>query len=244
MYLIVGRRGSGKTLLATEMAIGRMRKGERVYANYAIEDVERGLRSGVIYSLLDCLTLNSCTVVVDEANLWTSSRQWSKIPAEVLSSWAQSRKRGLSFIFTAQHEERVDKIIRELSDWVLLCERPGVVPRWVPLFRVQWTYLEEIGQVRRGALGRAEYRWVPHRVFAGYGTHDLVNAEMLADLERYQAAIKAGDDPDELGLALPSRIEPSRFVDGEWRTWDYTASGDYDIQESPRERSSPLVTPE
>lgn len=228
MYLLVGRRGSGKTLLAAEIGLARMRRGERVYANFTLVDWERGLRAGRIHSLMDCLDLQDCTVIIDEANLWTSSRQWAKIPPAVLSSWQQSRKRGLSFVFTSQHEERVDRVIRELCDWVLVCERVGLLPKWLPLFRVQWTYLEEVGEVRRGKVSRPEYRWVSQRVFAGYDTREDVDAEMLDSLHEYQKAITAGKDPDELGLTLPPRSEPAKWSSGQWVAIDGGTRADPD----------------
>lgn len=231
MYLIVGRRGSGKTLLAAEIAQARMKRGERVYANFDVELVKRVrggfvpvARAGRIYSLLDALDLGDCSVVIDEANLWVSARQWSKIPASVLSTWQQSRKRGLSFVFTSQHEERVDKIVRELTDWILVCERPGILPKWLPFFRVKWTYLEEIGAVRRGADCGVEYRWVPDRVFAGYDTCEELDPEQLESIHAYLEAVKRGEDPDELGIALPARREPV-WIDaatGETTPWDST----------------------
>lgn len=217
MYLIVGRRGSGKTLFATEVAVRRMRRGEKVYANYPILDRYSGMRAGQIHSLMDCLELRDCTVVIDEANLWTSSREWSKIPPSVLSAWQQSRKNGVCFIFTAQHEERVDKVIRELCDWILLCERVPLVPKWVPLFRVQWTFLESISEVRRGVVSTADYRWVKQWVFEAYDTTAKVDAEMLDKLAKYRDAIQKGKDPDELGIELPPRIEPARWDDASFR---------------------------
>lgn len=219
MYLIVGRRGSGKTLQATEYGLSRMRRGERVYANYGIVDRERGLRAGRIHTLLDVMDLRDATVIIDEANLWASAREWSKIPPQVIAAWAESRKRGLSFIFTAQHEERVDKIIRELADWILVCERVPLLPRWVPVFRTHWTFLEEVSQVRRGQVSRAEIVWVPHRAFAAYDTREDIDGAMLSNISAYRAAIDAGKDPDKLGLVLPDRVEPSRFVGGEWVEW-------------------------
>jgi ATP-dependent protease Clp ATPase subunit len=59
MLLLVGRRGAGKTLLASKIAYGRMRDGEPVYANYPVSwgDADAGGSAGRIFSLLDCLDL-------------------------------------------------------------------------------------------------------------------------------------------------------------------------------------------
>lgn len=247
LLMIVGRRGSGKTLLATDILQRRMRRGENVYANYPVTlyEVERygflGLRkrfipvarAGVIASLIQTLDLRNCTVCIDEANLWASTREWQKIPSSVLSSWQQSRKGGVSFIFTTQHESRVDKVIQQLADWVIICDRVPGIPKWVPLFRYQRTYLEEIGEVRRGTIYNGSAWWARDHVLAGYSTTERINAEMLDELRDYSRALKAGLDPDEIGVGIPPRVEPLWWDHerGEWveRGCNYDGFDDSDV---------------
>ena len=230
IYLLVGRRGHWKSSLAASMVINRMRRGERVYSTVPIIDWERGLRSGVIWSILDCLDLRECSILIDEAGAFISSRDWDMIPAQVLARWQESRKHGIGFIFTSTHEERVDKVIRELCDWILLCERVPLIPRWVPIARFRWTFLEAINEVRRGGQSKAEYWWVPSRVLAAYDTRNVVETEVLQQAKEYMRALKefergkSDEHPSDRGLTLPDRVEPARFVDGEWRPWDYTRS--------------------
>lgn len=213
MLLIVGRRGAGKTALATKIAVNRMRQGERVYANYAIHD--RGRHAGRVFSLLQCMDLGDCTIVIDEANMWCNSRSWAMIPDGVIAEWQESRKSGVSFIFTSQHESRVDVIIRELVDWVLCCERVPLVPKWVPFFRYHRTYLEEIEQVRAGTVGRAVSWWMGDDIMRAYATRERIGTFNAQVLREYAAALKAGDEGALARLAdsVP-RIEP----------WDDTPS--------------------
>lgn len=233
MLMIVGRRGSGKTLLATKVLQGRMRAGERCYANYPVtlyRKVRYGFlwtrtrylpvaRAGVIASLIQTLDLRNCTICIDEANLWASTREWQKIPSSVLGSWMQSRKGGASFIFTTQHETRVDKVIQQLTDWILVCDRVPFLPRWVPLFRYHRTYLEELNEVRRGTVYRGHTWWCRDSVMVGYATSERVNAEMLDELRAYSKALKAGLDPDEIGVGIPPRQEPQLWNGTEWVDW-------------------------
>lgn len=215
MLLIVGRRGKGKTLLATRIALDRMRAGEAVYANYPIVDEANGLRAGRVGSLLDCLALPRCTVVVDEAGAWANSRDWGAVPSEVLAGWQQSRKSGVNFIFTTTHEERVDKVIRELVDFILVCERPGIIPSWVPLFCYYTTYLEQVGEVRRGIISRSTYWWAATEVMAAYNTNERISTEQTQALREYTAAVKRGEKPDP--LAFSTGVEPPAYWDGaEW----------------------------
>jgi len=232
MLMIVGRRGSGKTLLATKILQGRMAQGERCYANYPVVLYRKEYhgflwlhvryvpicRAGIISSLIQTLDLRNCTICIDEANLWASTREWQKIPSSVLGSWMQSRKGGASFIFTTQHETRVDKVIQQLTDWILVCDRFPLLPKWMPVFRYHRTYLEELVEVRRGTVYRGHAWWCKDSVMMCYETHERVNAEMLDELRAYSKALKAGLDPDEIGVGIPPRIEPERY-DSKTQTW-------------------------
>lgn len=221
MLLIVGRRGSGKTLLAVDIAVKRMRSGEAVYANFGITDVVGGFSAGRLHTLMDVTDLTNCTVIIDEANLWCSSRDWQLIPADVRGSWAMSRKDGLSFIFTTQHESRVDLIIRELVDWVLVCERIPLIPKWLPFFRYHRTFLEEINEVRRGTMWKPNTWRARPEILGAYGTKEKIDATMLARLAEHKKAIaqaiKEGKDPQDIGSIGPPRIPPMyRDPDGNW----------------------------
>lgn len=214
MLLIVGRRGEGKTLVATDIALRRMRAGERVYANYEITDYQAGLRAGRVYSLADLCELSDCTVIVDEANLWCDSRSFAKIPLEVRSRWAQSRHFGLSLVFTAQHEDRVDKILRELVDWVVICQKPRWLPKRAPLVTLHYTWLEEVEQVRRGVLSKAEQHVISPAVYAAYDTHEIVDSQMLERLSEAVADMRAGKDSQE---RVGSIREPQVWREGRWQ---------------------------
>jgi len=234
MLLIVGRRGKGKTLLATKIARDRMLRGERVYANYGICDQVNGVRAGRIWSMLDTLDLHDCTVVIDEANQFANAREFQAIPAQVISEWQESRKSRVDFIFTAQHETRVDVIIRELVDHVLIMERIPLIPKWWPLFRVQQTYLEEITDVRSGKVSRASIEIMRHPVFAAYDTRERIanDPKIMKALREYKLAVKGGMDPFEArqALGLPDRVEPSRRLDsGDWVSWDWCESSGADV---------------
>jgi len=220
LLLIVGRRGSGKTALATKIAQTRMRQGEKVYANFHIKDPDSGRVAGFIHSLYDLIDLRDCTVVIDEANIWCNAREWSAIPSDVIARWQMSRKEGLNLIFTTQHESRVDVVIRQLADWILVCERTPLIPKWVPLFRYHMTYLEDINEVRRGEVSRPHYWFGKRKILGGYDTTQIVDPEMLKRLREYQKAIKKGINPADIGLELPDRIEPVRVsVSGEVLDW-------------------------
>jgi len=107
-----GLPGSGKTYWLTKIALDRLKKGQKVYANFHID--------GVVYyqNLTEVLNVRKGLILVDEINLVCPSRWWNKFPPELAYFWSQTRKFGLDIFWTAQHIDRVDKIIREISNYV------------------------------------------------------------------------------------------------------------------------------
>lgn len=65
------------------------------------------------------------TVVLDELNLWAPSRFWQAMGVGVLNRWAYVRKDGLRIVWTAQHEARIDKVAREVTDFIWSCRSAG-----------------------------------------------------------------------------------------------------------------------
>jgi hypothetical protein len=110
----IGLPGQGKTYSAVARLLKEAaRKGGscEVYSNIPLI----GIRYTYIESFEQLGGCVSGTVFLDELGLWMSSRDSMKLPASVRSMLAQHRKQGLDLYWTAQHENRVDAIIRELS---------------------------------------------------------------------------------------------------------------------------------
>lgn len=110
----VGRPGSGKTYTLTERALRERAKGRQVFANYAI----RGCFTFTPDQLLD---LPPGLVVIDEAHLWFPARGSLNLPPSWLAGMSQTRKNGWDLMWAAQHEGRVDRVVRDISSWMWLC---------------------------------------------------------------------------------------------------------------------------
>lgn len=107
-----GLPGSGKTYFLTKISLERLKKKQPVFANFHIP--------GVSYyqNLREIFTVRKGLILVDEINLVCPSRWWNKFPPELAYFWSQTRKFGLDIYWTSQHIDRVDKIIREISNYV------------------------------------------------------------------------------------------------------------------------------
>lgn len=112
--------------------IGVDSKGQPVY------DSVRACR---VYDCRGCS--KGITVLIDELNLWAPSRLWAELGLGVLQRWAYARKDGLDIVWSAQHEARVDKVAREVTDFVWSCSAfggswGGLRTRFQIFHRVRW----------------------------------------------------------------------------------------------------------
>lgn len=110
----IGRPGSGKTYTLTERAMRERAKGRDVFANYPI----KGCWTFTPDQLLD---LPPGVVVIDEAHLWFPARQALNLPPSWLAGMSQTRKAGWDLLWAAQHETRVDRVVRDVTSWMWLC---------------------------------------------------------------------------------------------------------------------------
>ena len=119
----VGGLGSGKSYSMCDDATQwmRTRRGQ-IYTNMA------GLRCPeAIYidSLKELLYVSSGLVLLDEASVALASRFWQEVPREMLTRFAQFRKHGLDLWYTTQHENRVDTVVREITNENVVCHKFG-----------------------------------------------------------------------------------------------------------------------
>lgn len=117
---IVGLPGQGKTLFAVWMLLQARAKRRRAVANFhSTRDLwEYGLWA-------DMVEQDNCLCVIDEAHMWFSARTWANQKQADLAVFQQHRKNGLDLVWIAQHENRVDVAIREVTAWVWRVNRVG-----------------------------------------------------------------------------------------------------------------------
>jgi hypothetical protein len=178
----VGLPGAGKTyaMVSRALQVARL-KGDKseIFSNVPLV----GIRYTEIKTFDELHGCGSGTVLLDEIHLWMSSRESMKLPASVRSFLAQHRKQGLDLYWTAQSENRVDAIIRELTAKLWRVRKfpgIGVIANGVDLYDADVKY------------GRVRWPW-RQEVFDSYDT-----AFMIGDAKTGEGA-KRG----ELGSELP-----------------------------------------
>ncbi|MHB1702045.1 MAG: zonular occludens toxin domain-containing protein [Acidobacteriaceae bacterium] len=141
IYLLYGQPGTGKSTLATGIALDYLRQGRRVVANYPIDAAPASYRrtgrmadafvtvvpSRPSFQHISDLGLGwvnpqkdagredlAGLLLIDEAGPWLDSRRWQDSDRPKIIDWLlQSRKRGWDVLVIAQAPGLIDKQIRE-----------------------------------------------------------------------------------------------------------------------------------
>jgi len=198
----VGRPGSGKSYTLTARAWEEAEQGRQVFANFGLRhpNVERIS----IDDLVDP-SMPPGLVVIDEAHLWFPSRLSMKLPPSLLMRLSQTRKAGWDLLWAAQHESRVDRVLRDVSGWMWLCSawkglNPFSDPSH-PAYFVALCYEPEKFRKRKQHAQRSVRRF-SQRVADAYDTHETlaVADHVMAVQDHYR---KGSDDGDS--VARPRR---------------------------------------
>jgi len=189
----VGLPGSGKTYGLVLEAVRAVNQGRNVYSNFDIniEGISR------IRGFSDLVKVRNGLVILDELNLWFPSRLWQSIPPEILSLWAQSRKRGIDLVYSTQHLDRIDKVIREVTNYVIRCNS-------ISIFGLQFfiysTYQpEDWDKQNRRSLGHRIVRF-RQSVASLYDTYQII--EDIATILEREAKLKSHSHNRDLGVPI------------------------------------------
>ena len=105
-----GRPGAGKTYSVVERCL-RLRGKVRLYSN--MEGCSEWME--YIETPADVKKVKDGLLVLDELPMWYASRSYRENPADELKVFAQSRKRAVHMLYTAQNPQQVDASIRRLT---------------------------------------------------------------------------------------------------------------------------------
>jgi hypothetical protein len=142
-------------------------------------------------------------VLLDEAHVWFFSRQWSKFPYDLLFFWSQARKRQLEIIYTVQDLERIDTLIRDLTDEVIRfkrlwrgvsirLKREGIQKKW------RWELFQFYGRAfKKKMYDSWEVVWFPLENFENFKVGrdyiDELEAKLYEDKPPYWWCASSGD---------------------------------------------------
>lgn len=165
----IGRPGAGKSYTLTERALREARRGREVFCNYAVE--------GCWYFEPDQLMdLPPGLIIIDEAHLWFPARMALRLPPSWLAMLSQTRKNGWDMLWAAQHESRVDRVMRDVTSWQWLCSAWFKHEGHPVLFKAASFEPEDFRKPKKAMT--TTWRFFDRKVAAAYDTHErLVVAE-------------------------------------------------------------------
>lgn len=182
----IGRPGSGKSYSLTRRVLLEADRGHLVFTNWdvAYKNVYR-------YREDQLLDLPAGKIFVDEAHLWFPARQALNLPPSWLAMLSQTRKSGWDLYWCAQHETRVDRALRDVTNWMHLCTS-WFTSNGHPLLFRQETWEPE--SFRKKKLREAS-KWFlfDQRVATAYDTFERLHVAQHTEsrTDRYAAKSKA-----------------------------------------------------
>lgn len=106
-----GLPGSGKTYFLSLIGLKAIKDGRKVFANFKLTGAE------YFCDIFEVINIRKGVILIDEINLSFPSRIWDRLPPQFLYFWSQTRKMELDIYYSSQHPDRVDKVIKEISNW-------------------------------------------------------------------------------------------------------------------------------
>ena len=158
-----GLPGSGKTYKLVQIARHYQKKGMRVFSNFKI------LGSEYYTDFKEIIKEKKCVILIDEANLFLPSRLWTKIPVSMLYRLSQSRKFETDIYYTSQSPARIDKVLRELTNFYGHCRK--IIGS---LHRISYYWPEEWDKEKRKKLW-SEWFFIRKKFYKLYDTKEILN---------------------------------------------------------------------
>lgn len=156
IYLIFGHPGQGKSYTATHFGVQALRKGIAVYSNFPIID---GKRRSMVWKKEYSSLPNpptKCKVIIDEAYRDYNSRKYQEFSVEDHTYFATNRHNEVDLFICVQNPARIDKVIREISQFILVKKRNFLW--WILGFRLEYYEFEEDLAGGRGRREEGFYR--------------------------------------------------------------------------------------
>jgi hypothetical protein len=87
-----------------------------VFANYPIDHPNIEL-----FGPDELMHLPPGLIGLDEAHVYLPARGAMRLPMSWLAMLSQTRKNGWDLMWSTQHENRVDRVLRDVTNWLWLC---------------------------------------------------------------------------------------------------------------------------
>jgi len=198
----IGRPGAGKTYTMTRRLL-KIAERRPVFSNYAIDHP-----NVTVFEPQDLMRLPSGVIALDEAHLYFPARGSLRLPMSWLTMLSQTRKMGWDLMYTSQHEARVDRALRDITNVMWWCKAWGFSGNH-PWFFAARGYEPEYFRKTKKAMVRS-MSFFDSRVANAYDTYAFIQeADHLRDADVYRQGVSdvQGTD-DRLSVRAAVQHEP------------------------------------
>lgn len=121
IHLVLGKQGSGKTLLLVSMAYQKYKEGKNIYSNIAFNFPYKKLS---YKDVIKCKLTNGAVFIDEIHQLLPARASGRKINRKICDGFlSMVRKQGLEIYGTTQTRRKVDIRFREEADYEYFCEK-------------------------------------------------------------------------------------------------------------------------
>ena len=169
LIFYTGLFGTGKTLSATKYVIATAKRYNlNVISNISLQ----GIEYTPLINYQQILDAPAYTIIfIDEISTLWNSREYKSFPVEVLFRLLQNRKSHIQFIATAQRFEHIDKLLRDVASYVVVCRK-----LWrftVNTYYDAYMYERVNGQFLKPAFEKMAF--ITDLDYAAYDTNEIIN---------------------------------------------------------------------
>ena len=133
IYGWFGLPRAGKTYLAVVNALKYQRHGYKIFSNIPIQGAYRisfdDIKHGFVLPSKSILFL-------DEVQLWANSRDWASLDVHLYTYFSQGGKMGVDLFYTCQDSSRVDKTLREVTNYFFWVSHLVPPPALSPVYKL------------------------------------------------------------------------------------------------------------
>jgi len=181
----IGLPGQGKSLGMVNNACRDLKDGKRVISNVPFTDTIYGSKKSAEYRPdIKNVLMNerNCVVCIDEASIYLNSREWEKLPKEILMRFAQTRKFGVDIYYTSQGWMHTEKRLRDLTNFVIKCTQFKL------FFKYEWIdpeyYAARVqAKYKKDYLVKTQFitPFQKIKVFKAYNTYHIIDSNYIGE---------------------------------------------------------------
>lgn len=201
IYAITGKPGSGKTYFILRLIKKYLQDGRDCFCNLKIDETFLDLKPkkssffifgkrkpkelGKLYywdDLTKFRKVHSGVIFMDEGASYFNSRKWSSMSDEDLVKFQQHRHDGLDIIYSSQNFDMVDKVIRQLTNFVYICHSFGPNSKTTWFF---WSNLfdpEYVNNKEKKSSYKRQIYFFNQRLANAYDSWNLTNRDFEKEL--------------------------------------------------------------